>query len=148
MRLFNSCRIFPASILLVLAVSLAGGDRASAQLRLADLNTDGTVNFADFSRLVQYWGQSQAAVDIAPLPAGDGTIDFKDVAFLAEHWLEEYEELGYIKWLGHASVKMWQGGNVVYVDPRNLDESPHDATLVLVTHTHGDHYSASDIAKV
>ncbi|MBN2268970.1 MAG: MBL fold metallo-hydrolase, partial [Sedimentisphaerales bacterium] len=126
---------------------MVGGHRAAAQLRLADLNADGTVNFADFSKLGQYWGQSQAVVDIAPLPAGDGNIDFKDIAFLARHWLEEYPELGYIKWLGHASVKMWQGDNVIYVDPRNLSESPHDATLVLVTHTHGDHYSASDIGK-
>jgi len=54
----------------------------------------------------------------------------------------------YIQWLGHASVKIWTEGVVVYVDPRRLSESPHDATLVLVTHTHGDHYSPADIAKV
>jgi hypothetical protein len=29
-----------------------------------------------------------------------------------------------------------------------VSDSPHDATLVCVTHTHGDHYSPSDIAKV
>lgn len=148
MRLFNVCELRRLSTLLVLAVSLAGAGRVAAQLRLADLNADGTVNFADFSRLGQYWRQSQPAVDIAPLPAGDGIIDFKEIASLANHWLEEYEELGYIKWFAHASVKMWRGDTVVYVDPRNLSESPHDATLVLVTHTHGDHYSSGDIAKV
>jgi parallel beta-helix repeat protein len=54
----------------------------------------------------------------------------------------------YIQWLGHANVKIWTGGVVVYVDSRNLSESLHDATLVLVTHTHGDHYQPADIAKV
>jgi L-ascorbate metabolism protein UlaG (beta-lactamase superfamily) len=34
------------------------------------------------------------------------------------------------------------------VDPERVNESLHDATLVCVTHTHGDHYSPSDIAKV
>jgi L-ascorbate metabolism protein UlaG (beta-lactamase superfamily) len=54
----------------------------------------------------------------------------------------------YIQWLGHASVKIWTTDAVIYVDPRNLSESPHDATLVLVTHSHGDHYQPGDIAKV
>ncbi|MHC4631152.1 MAG: MBL fold metallo-hydrolase [Planctomycetota bacterium] len=54
----------------------------------------------------------------------------------------------YIQWLGHSTVKVWTEDCVVYVDPERLTESLHDATLVCVTHTHGDHYSASDIAKV
>ena len=54
----------------------------------------------------------------------------------------------YLQWLGHASVKIWTEDTVVYVDPRNLSASPHDATLVLVTHTHGDHYQRADIGKV
>ena len=54
----------------------------------------------------------------------------------------------YIQWLGHASVKIWAADVVIYVDPRNLSDSPHDATLVLVTHSHSDHYSPGDIAKV
>ncbi|UCC96851.1 MAG: MBL fold metallo-hydrolase [Phycisphaerales bacterium] len=54
----------------------------------------------------------------------------------------------YIQWLGHSSVRLWTENCIVYVDPQNLSISPHDATLVCVTHTHGDHYSRSDIAKV
>ncbi len=54
----------------------------------------------------------------------------------------------YIQWLGHSSVKVWTDDCIVYVDPQNLNISPHDATLVCVTHTHGDHYSPSDIARV
>jgi hypothetical protein len=58
------------------------------------------------------------------------------------------EQTVYIQWLGHASVKVWTDDCIVYVDPQNLSISPHDATLVCVTHTHSDHYSPSDIAKV
>ena len=58
------------------------------------------------------------------------------------------EEIVYIQWLGHSSVKVWTDDCIVYVDPQSLSISPHDATLVCVTHTHGDHYSSSDIARV
>jgi predicted outer membrane repeat protein len=54
----------------------------------------------------------------------------------------------YIQWLGHASVKVWTDDCIVYVDPQRLNISPHDATFVLVTHSHSDHYSPSDIARV
>jgi L-ascorbate metabolism protein UlaG (beta-lactamase superfamily) len=53
-----------------------------------------------------------------------------------------------LKWLGHASFKITDGNTVIYIDPWKLKESPHDATLVLVSHSHFDHYSANDIAKV
>jgi len=115
---------------------------------VVDFNGDRIVNFKDYCKLAQYWGRSESSVDIAPPPLGDGKVDFKDLAVLAGHWLEQFEEIVYIKWLGHASVKFWAGDVVIYVDPRNLSESPHDATLVLVTHTHGDHYQPADIAKV
>ncbi|MBA7621988.1 hypothetical protein ES703_29359 [subsurface metagenome] len=62
--------------------------------------------------------------------------------------LSDAGKIVYIQWLGHSSVKVWTEDCVVYVDPERLTESPHDATLVCVTHTHGDHYSPSDIARV
>ena len=87
---------------------------------------------------------------LAILVSNTGSLDadYKYVNALPEYWMQEGTEPVYIKWLGHASVKIWAANIVVYVDPRNLTESPHDATLVLVTHRHGDHYSPSDIAKV
>jgi len=54
----------------------------------------------------------------------------------------------YIQWLGHSSVKVWTEDCVVYVDPERVTESLHDATIVCVSHTHGDHYSPSDISRV
>ncbi|MEJ2701956.1 MAG: MBL fold metallo-hydrolase [Sedimentisphaerales bacterium] len=53
-----------------------------------------------------------------------------------------------LQWLGHASFKICHGNTVVYIDPWKLKDSPHDATLVLVSHSHHDHYSPDDIAKV
>jgi len=52
-----------------------------------------------------------------------------------------------LQWLGHASFKIRYDGKVIYIDPWKLSEAAHDATLVLVSHSHSDHYSAKDIAK-
>jgi len=53
-----------------------------------------------------------------------------------------------IQWLGHASFKITADGEVVYIDPWKLSAASHDATVVLVSHSHYDHYSTEDIAKV
>jgi L-ascorbate metabolism protein UlaG (beta-lactamase superfamily) len=53
-----------------------------------------------------------------------------------------------VQWLGHASFRIASGSTVIYIDPWKLKQSARDANLVLVSHSHYDHYSASDIAKV
>jgi L-ascorbate metabolism protein UlaG (beta-lactamase superfamily) len=53
-----------------------------------------------------------------------------------------------LQWLGHASFRISDGNAVVYIDPWKLKDAAHDATLVLVSHSHSDHYSADDINKV
>ena len=47
----------------------------------------------------------------------------------------------------HASVKL-TGSVTVYVDPYEWQGEPHDADVILITHTHFDHFSPKDIAKV
>jgi hypothetical protein len=52
-----------------------------------DVNGDGKVTFADFSKLGQYWQQNEPSVDIGPLPLGDSVVNFEDIAVLADTWL-------------------------------------------------------------
>lgn len=54
-----------------------------------------------------------------------------------------------IKWFGHASFKI-TGEKVIYIDPFQLSgkEVAKDADIILVTHTHHDHLSPDDIAKI
>ena len=49
--------------------------------------------------------------------------------------------------LGHASVKIKGAGEVVYIDPYQL-EGGEEATIVLVTHEHFDHCSPEDVRKI
>ena len=37
---------------------------------------------------------------------------------------------------------------VIYSDPYNISGAPHDADIILITHSHFDHYSPDDIRKV
>jgi L-ascorbate metabolism protein UlaG (beta-lactamase superfamily) len=53
-----------------------------------------------------------------------------------------------LQWFGHASFRISSGSDVIYIDPWKLKDVPHDATIVLISHSHSDHYSAEDIAKV
>ena len=49
----------------------------------------------------------------------------------------------------HSSIRLQtQNGTVVYVDPYGFTAEPHDADLILVTHSHFDHLSPEDIARV
>jgi len=53
-----------------------------------------------------------------------------------------------LQWLGHASFKICDEDTVIYIDPWKLEDSPHDATHVLVSHGHYDHYSPEDVDGV
>jgi hypothetical protein len=58
--------------------------------RAPDLNGDGKVDLADFSRLARHWVQDELSVDIAPRPYTDCRVDCKDLAVLTEYWLADY----------------------------------------------------------
>lgn len=49
----------------------------------------------------------------------------------------------------HSSIRLeTKRGTVIYVDPYGFATEPHDADLILITHTHFDHFSPDDIARV
>jgi len=52
-----------------------------------------------------------------------------------------------VKWLGHASFQIKADGKNVYIDPYE-GEYKEKADLVLVTHSHHDHYDTSKIARI
>jgi L-ascorbate metabolism protein UlaG (beta-lactamase superfamily) len=51
-----------------------------------------------------------------------------------------------LHWLGHASFAV-HGSRTVFFDPYRISGS-RKADLILVSHTHGDHFSPEDIARV
>jgi hypothetical protein len=55
----------------------------------ADINSDGIIDFVDYSILASNWllGEHYIGVDIAP-PGGDGIVDALDLNEIALHWLE------------------------------------------------------------
>jgi len=52
-----------------------------------------------------------------------------------------------IQWFGHASFRISDGKNVIYIDPWKLPRAPHDADAIFVSHSHYDHCSKLDVAK-
>jgi len=52
-----------------------------------------------------------------------------------------------LQWLGHASFKIVSDDTVIYIDPWKLEEAENDGTVILVSHSHYDHYSMDDIGK-
>ena len=52
-----------------------------------------------------------------------------------------------IHWLGHDTFKIKAGGKVIYIDPYHI-RSPEKADLILITHSHHDHFSPEDIKQI
>jgi len=51
-----------------------------------------------------------------------------------------------ITWLGHASFKI-KGKYTIYIDPWKISETDK-ADIILITHSHYDHFSPTDISKI
>ena len=75
-----------------------------------DFNGDGIVDLQDLLLLIEYWGQDELTVDIAPLPDGDGIVDEQDMALLMEYWQEEIPDLELIAhWIAHWRLDETEG---------------------------------------
>jgi L-ascorbate metabolism protein UlaG (beta-lactamase superfamily) len=53
-----------------------------------------------------------------------------------------------LQWLGHASFRICHEDKIVYIDPWKIKDARQDATVVLVSHSHYDHYSPEDISRI
>jgi len=53
-----------------------------------------------------------------------------------------------ITWLGHATFKINAGTKVLYIDPWKLKGKLEPADIILVGHSHYDHFSPADIQKI
>lgn len=55
--------------------------------------------------------------------------------------------LNNVEVLCHSSIRM-DKGKIIYVDPFHIKENYKDADIILITHSHYDHFSEKDIEKV
>ena len=53
-----------------------------------------------------------------------------------------------VKVFCHSSIKLSYEDISIYIDPYKVPEEYHDADIILITHTHYDHFSEDDIEKV
>lgn len=53
-----------------------------------------------------------------------------------------------IECLGHSTIKISKSSKVIYIDPFKIIEKLNDADMILITHSHYDHFSPEDIEKV
>ncbi|MHA1191072.1 MAG: MBL fold metallo-hydrolase [Promethearchaeota archaeon] len=54
-----------------------------------------------------------------------------------------------IYWLGHASFKIKMfSGRIIYLDPYKVSKDEEKADIIVSSHSHGDHFSESDIKKL
>ena len=52
-------------------------------------------------------------------------------------------------WLGHACFKIvTYSGRIIYLDPYKVSKDEEKADIIVSSHTHGDHFSKSDIKKL
>jgi len=54
----------------------------------------------------------------------------------------------HIHWLGHATFRIEDGTEQIYIDPWKLPDGAPPARVVLITHSHFDHFSMDDIVRI
>ena len=53
-----------------------------------------------------------------------------------------------IEVLCHSSIRIEAEGKIIYSDPFRIKEQKNDADIIVITHSHYDHFSEEDIIKV
>ena len=57
------------------------------------------------------------------------------------------ELLQVVSHIRHSTIKI-HGTKVIYFDPIGIEGEPKDADIILISHSHGDHFSTEDIKKL
>ena len=52
-----------------------------------------------------------------------------------------------ITWLGHSTFKISTEGKIIYIDPWKISKG-EKANIILISHSHYDHFSLEDIEKI
>ncbi len=76
---------------------------------------------------------------------GAGVLFVTSLAFGEQVTPEQMVEK--IHWLGQAAVKIQAGDQIIYLDPFQIKKMDR-ANIILITHSHQDHYSPDDLGKV
>lgn len=53
-----------------------------------------------------------------------------------------------LTWFGHASFQIKGRDKTIYIDPWKLKGGPEPADIILISHSHYDHFSPPDILKI
>ena len=61
--------------------------------------------------------------------------------------MDKSQLLQHVRVLYHSCSRL-DGEKIIYTDPYDLDATLHDADIILITHSHYDHFSPEDIDKV
>jgi len=56
--------------------------------------------------------------------------------------------VSHIHWYGHDSFRIEDGTTQIYIDPWKMPDRLPRADVILITHSHYDHYSATDVGRL
>ncbi|UCD52233.1 MAG: hypothetical protein JSW27_06255 [Phycisphaerales bacterium] len=104
-HLFQSDQVHPTAAGAQLLAEIVGAALLTVW-RLPEFNGDSQVNIDDLVMLIDHWGQSTFAFDIAPPLFGDGIVDVQDLEILMDHWGRPVEDRTLI---GHWKLDETQG---------------------------------------
>jgi len=131
-------------VVLVLGVGLT-----HAVCPLGDIDGDCDVDALDLRAFAAHWLDADCvSPDCRADLDGRADVNAPDFALFSGHWLTDHNLPAQITWFAHASFKVVWSDTTIYIDPRNLSIVPHDADIILVSHSHGDHYHPASIANV